>query len=85
MCSIAQPCPTLCSPKNYMPTRLLCPRNFPRKNTEMGCHFLLQGILPIQGSNLQAGRFFTTNTTWEAPYAILHNKCLNEKKNSHKL
>ena len=32
-------------------TRLLCPWNFPGKNTGMGCHFLLQGIFPIQGSN----------------------------------
>ena len=33
---------------------LLCsfsPRNFPGKNTGVGCHFLLQGIFLIQGSN----------------------------------
>ena len=30
---------------------LLCPWNFPSKNTEAGCHFLFQGIFPIQGSN----------------------------------
>ena len=30
----------------------LCPSNFPGKNTGMGCHFLLQGIFSIQGSNL---------------------------------
>ena len=35
------------------PTSLLCSWNFPGKNTEVGCHFLLQGSLPIQGSNLQ--------------------------------
>ena len=33
------------------PTRLLCPWNFPGKNTGLGCHFLPQGIFPIQGSN----------------------------------
>ena len=33
------------------PTRLLCPWNFPGKNTEVGCHFLLQGIFPTQGQN----------------------------------
>ena len=33
-------------------TRLLCPWNFPDKNTGVGCHFLLQGIFPIQGLNL---------------------------------
>ena len=32
--------------------RLLCPWNFPGKNTGMGRHFLLQGIFPTQGSNL---------------------------------
>ena len=26
-----------------MPSRLLCPWDFPGKNTGMGCHFLLQG------------------------------------------
>ena len=33
------------------PTRLLCPWDFPDKNTGVGCHFLLQGNFPIQGSN----------------------------------
>ena len=31
--------------------RLLCPWDFPGKNTKVGCHFLLQGIFPTQGSN----------------------------------
>ena len=30
-------------------TRLLCPWDFPGKNTAVGCHFLLQGIFPTQG------------------------------------
>ena len=30
---------------------ILCPWNFPGKNTGVGCHFLLQGIFPTQGSN----------------------------------
>ena len=34
------------------PARLLCLWNFPGKNTEVGCHFLLQGIFLTQGSNL---------------------------------
>ena len=34
------------------PARLFCPWDFPGKNTGVGCHFLLQGILPIQVSNL---------------------------------
>ena len=32
--------------------RLLCPWNFPGKNTRLGCHSFLQGIFPTQGSNL---------------------------------
>ena len=32
--------------------RFLCPWNLPGKNTRVGCHFLLQGIFPIQGLNL---------------------------------
>ena len=50
-------------PRGLEPTRLLCPRNFPGKNTGEGCHFLLQGIFSTQGSNLvfHTGRwiFFT--------------------------
>ena len=30
---------------------LLCPWESPGKNTGVGCHFLLQGVLPIWGSN----------------------------------
>ena len=33
------------------PTRLLCPWDFPGKDIGLGCHFLLQGIFPAQGSN----------------------------------
>ena len=38
-------------PHRPQPTSLLCPRNFPGKNTEADCHFLLQGIFPTQGQN----------------------------------
>ena len=31
--------------------RLLCPWDSPGKNIGVGCHFLLQGIFPTQGSN----------------------------------
>ena len=33
------------------PSRLLCPWDSPGKNTGVGCHALLQGIFPTQGSN----------------------------------
>ena len=38
-------------PHGLQPARLLCPWDFPGKNTGVGCHSLLQGIFPIQGSN----------------------------------
>ena len=42
------------------------PWDFPGKSTEVGCHFLLQGIFPTQGSNpglLHCRRF----TVWATP------------------
>ena len=37
-------------PHRWQPTRLLCPRDSPTKNTGVGCHALLQGIqLPDPG------------------------------------
>ena len=38
-------------PHRLQPTRLLCPCDFPSKNTGVGCHFLLQGTFSTQGSN----------------------------------
>ena len=38
-------------PYGLLPARLLCPWDFPGKNTGVGCHALLQGIFPIQCSN----------------------------------
>ena len=46
-----QPCPTL-RPHRWQPTRLPRPWESPGKNTGVGCHFLLQGIFPTQGSYL---------------------------------
>ena len=38
-------------PPGLYPAKLLCPWNSPGKNTGLGCHSLLQGIFPTQGSN----------------------------------
>ena len=43
---VTQSCLTLCDPMDY--TSLW---NSPGQNTEVGSHFLLQGIFPTQGSN----------------------------------
>ena len=51
----------------WVVARLLSPRDSPGKNTGVGCHLLLQGIFPTQGSNpwspsspALAGVFFAT-------------------------
>ena len=53
---------------------LLCPWDFPGKNTGVGCHFLLHGIFPTPGVKsmslespaLAGGFFYYYCTTWEA-------------------
>ena len=45
---VAQSCPTLCHPVNC---QAFCPWDLPGKMTRVGCHFVLQGIFPTQGSN----------------------------------
>ena len=52
---------------------LLCPQNYPSRNTGAGCHFLLQGLFPTQGWNssllcLFIGRWVLYHCTYsEAP------------------
>ena len=48
----AQSCLTLCDPMDYSPPGFSVPWDSPGKNTGVGCPFPLQGIFPIQGSNL---------------------------------
>ena len=52
-CSVTQSCPTLLRTRGLQSARLLCPWNSPGKKTGVGCHFLLWGIFPTQGSNLR--------------------------------
>ena len=48
-----QSCPTdSVQPYGQQPSRLLCSQDSLGKNTGVSCHFLLQGIFPIQGLNL---------------------------------
>ena len=42
-------CLTLLQPRGLQPARVLCPWDFPDKNTGAGCHFLLQGMFPTWG------------------------------------
>ena len=43
----------LCHHMDYNLQAPLCPPGSPGKTTGVGCHALLQGISPTQGSNLQ--------------------------------
>ena len=70
---VAQSCLTPCDPMNCSPSGSSFHGDSPGQNTGVGCHALLQGIFPKQGSNPQslmsrslAGGFFTTSATWEA-------------------
>ena len=48
---VAKLCLTLLRPCGLYATRLLCQWAYPGNNTGVGCHFLFQGIFPLQGSN----------------------------------
>ena len=46
-----QPCLMFCNPKDCSLPASSVHGTFPGKNTGVGCHVLIQGILPTQGSN----------------------------------
>ena len=48
---VAQSCLTLCDPMGCSPPDSSVHGDSPDKNTGIGCHSLLQGIFPTQGSN----------------------------------
>ena len=51
VCSVTQAVSESLWPHGLGTVRLLCPWDSPGKNTGVGCHFLLQGIFPTQGSS----------------------------------
>ena len=63
------------------PTWFLSPWNFPGKNTEVGCHFLLQGNFLTQGLNLYLLHWQADSLALcyqESPYiTVLHGKILS--------
>ena len=73
-------------PHGLYPTKLLCPWDFPGKNTVVGCHFLLQGIFPTQRSNpdLPPGRLILYHwASWETfQNAYSKSEKKKKKKNS---
>ena len=51
LCLVAQLWPTICNPMDCSPPGSFFHGDSPGKNTGVGCHALLQGIFPTQGSN----------------------------------
>ena len=51
VCIVAQLCSTLCDPMDCRPPGSSVHGDSAGKNTGVGCHALLQGIFPTQGSN----------------------------------
>ena len=51
MCLVAQSCLTLCNPMDCSPPGSSAHGDSPGENSRVGCHALLQGIFPTQGSN----------------------------------
>ena len=48
---VNQSCPTTCDPMDCSPPGSSVHGDSPGQNTEVGCHALLQGTFPTQGSN----------------------------------
>ena len=86
--NITQSCPAL-RLHGLQSTRFLCPWDFPVKNVEVGCHFLLQGIFPTQGLNpglLHCRQILYWLSYKGSPSLIAHKDkfiwpALNEKNN----
>ena len=77
---VTKSCPTFLQPHGLQSAGLFCPWDFPVKNTVGGCHFLLQGILPTQGSNpclLQLGGGFFTTEPLGKPGHLYTPDCTN--------
>ena len=51
VCLVAESCPTLCDSMDCSLPGSSVPGDSPGNNTGVGCHALLQGIFPTQGSN----------------------------------
>ena len=77
-----QSCPDSLQPCGLY-ARLLCPWDSSGKNTEVGCHALLEGNLPDPGiqpvsltSPALAGRFITTSAIWEVAFYVAADQFL---------
>ena len=77
VCLVAQLCLTLCNLMDYSPPGSTVHGDSPGKNTGVGCHALLQGLFPAQGSNLglpHCRRILYHWATWEAHGSSTYNQ-----------
>ena len=70
-------------PHGLLPARLLCPWNFPGKNTGVGCHFFSRESSPPRDwtwVSCIAGRFFTNWVTRKSHKIEYNDTCKKKKK-----
>ena len=76
----------LLQPHGLQPTRFLSPWNSPGKNTEMGCHSLLQRVFLTQGLNpglLHYRRILYQLSYHRSPFTLTHpDKLLSTLQNT---
>jgi len=83
VCSAAQLCLTLCNPMDCSPLGSSVHGDSPGKNTEIGCHALLQGIFPTQRPSPGLPH------CWQILYSLSHqgslltNIQLNKRAHTH--
>ena len=91
-CLVARSCPTLCNPMDWKSQIWLSdwttitswtvahqaslPVGFPRPDTRVGCHFILQGIFLIQGANLYLLQWQMGSLPLSHPRNLWWDKCL---------
>ena len=76
-CFFAKLCLTLLRPQQLQLARILCPCDFPGKNTGVCCHFLLHGMFLTQTEPMApalAVRFFTTDPPRKPSGILLGHK-----------
>ena len=80
VCLVVQSCLTLCDPMDCSPPGSSVNGDSPGENTGVGCHVLLQGIFPTQGSNsgLQNCRWILYHLSHQRSQSILKPDALKD-------
>ena len=78
LCLVAQSCPTVCNPIDCSLPGFPVHGDSPGKNTGVGCHAFLQGIVPIQELNC---RWIFLPAELRIQVKLETKKLLEKKKN----